>query len=96
MRMKKHSWFGIGMSGAVAVGAFGLPMGDSASPSCPNFVVLYVDDAEFPAYFDREQLYNLEVDIFEQTNLAKDVCAAEPLERIRTLLQKQMDLVGDR
>lgn len=47
MRMKKNSWFGIGMSGAVAVGVFGLPTTDSAAPSRPNFVVLYVDDIDF-------------------------------------------------
>lgn len=74
-------------------------VGWDGGPSKTKWGIRYGADAEFPAYFDREQLYNLDSDVFEQTNLAKDVQWAEPLESMRALLQRQehqLEKAGDR
>ncbi len=64
-------------------------IGWDGGPSETPWGVRYGVDAEFPAYFDREQLYNLATDVFEQTNRVKEVQWAELLAEMRTLLRKQ-------
>jgi arylsulfatase A-like enzyme len=53
--------------------------------------VRYGVDDEFPAYFDREQLYDLNADVFEQTNLVNEAGANEARAEMRILLEKEMN-----
>ncbi|VGO22435.1 sulfatase family protein [Pontiella sulfatireligans] len=49
--------------------------------------VIMDGDREFPGYFDRDQLYDLDADPFEQNNLAGDPANAETLNEMKELLK---------
>jgi arylsulfatase A-like enzyme len=52
--------------------------------------VRYFAAGEFPGYFDPDQLYDLEADPFEQTNLAADPERAEVLSHMKELLAAEL------
>lgn len=52
--------------------------------------IRYVADVDFPHFFDYDQLYNLEVDPFEQVNLADYPKYREVLEAMKSKLEFQL------
>lgn len=54
--------------------------------------VIYDSDVDFPNYFDADQLYNLNTDIFEQNNLAYDPEYAEILKEMKERLKKELEI----
>ena len=51
----------------------------------------YGTSHHFPNYADRDQLYDLTDDVYEQRNLAKDPRYAERLDRMRDLLRRELE-----
>ena len=52
--------------------------------------VVYGANRDFPDYFDKDQLYDLENDVFEQENLAYDPAYAEIVTRLKEHLSKHL------
>jgi arylsulfatase A-like enzyme len=53
--------------------------------------IRYGSDRDFPHYFDADQLYDLESDPFEQVNLAGEEKHAAHLERLKELLEAEIE-----
>ena len=49
--------------------------------------IVYNSDRIYPCYFDADQLYDLEADVLEQTNLAADPAYAEQLTSMKARLR---------
>jgi len=54
-------------------------------------VIRYEADKDFPAYSDLDQLYNLENDPYEQTNLAADPKYARKLDEMKSMLAQNLE-----
>jgi len=52
--------------------------------------VFYDAAFSFPHYFDADQLYDLEADLFEQNNLANDPAHAATLAKMQALLREEL------
>jgi hypothetical protein len=52
--------------------------------------IRYGSDRDFPNYFDPDQLYDIEEDIFEQENLAYQEEYATIVEEMKLLLEKEI------
>ena len=52
--------------------------------------VRFNSDLDFPCYFDYDQLYDLEKDVYEQKNLAKDSTYNETLLHLKNLLKENL------
>ena len=52
--------------------------------------IRYFSSGEFPAYFDPDQLYDLEADPWEQQNLAGDPRCAEIVARMQDTLRREL------
>ncbi len=58
--------------------------------------IRYVADIDFPCYFDYDQLYDLQTDLFEQVNLALHPDHEQTLQRLQSLLSGQLQALPHR